>query len=249
MKFPFSFGSKKSKHAEEPRMLEPARPNIQSDVARLAMKARQDLERNQRQQEKLKLKGNLQATYEKLKKIDAEQKRKDAARQHVTDLLASAKANEVLETDERFRVLIIQALGKIRREGFEVLKLFAKNGTYDLEDMGDIFKLLEDYTVKRDRFPIIPVTPNPVVDKRIARVYYDLLLELNSGDPVARFDAQQCSADPDCIWNNVREIRERSQFKNGMCMRRNYIRPVGRLTPITIDDVWEVIDSRPFLRA
>jgi hypothetical protein len=260
----FKFFSRKSKNAAEPRVLEPVNrrsidsnsrePVIRSgnvwapdDVTRLALKAKADLEQRQRQDEKKKLRGNLQVTYEKLKKIDQEQKRKEGAKAHVEKLMQSAKSNEVLSTDERFRVLTIQALSKMRREGFEVLKMFSKNGKYDLENMADIFALLEDYVLRKDKFPLLPMTPNPVVDKRLARVYYELLLELNAGDPVARLDCERCGEDPDNFWNNAKEIKEKSQFKNGICMRKNYIRPVGSLLPIKMEDIWEVIDSRPFL--
>lgn len=219
------------------------------DVTRLALKAKADLEKQQREKEKNRLRGNLQVTYEKLKKIDQEQKRKEQAKKQVEALLHAAKYNRILDTDERFRVLIIQSLSKMRREGFEVLKMFSKNGTYNLEDMGDIFKLMEDYVLRKDKFPLLPMTPNPVVDRRLARVYYELLLELNAGDPVARLDSEACEDNTDCFWNNAKEIKDKSQFKSGICMRKNYIRPEGSMLPIKLDDVWEVIDSRSFLHA
>jgi hypothetical protein len=142
---------------------------------------------------------------------------------------------------------LIQAFARLRREGWEVLRLFARNGNYDLDDMTSIFNLFEDYVIRREKYPLLPLTPNPVADRRIAKVYYTMLVQANAHDPVASFDMTTCMQNPELQWNSNTEIREVADNKTGMCMRKVYHKPQGKLAPITVQDIWEVLDARPFM--
>ena len=228
------------------KLQEPGAPEA-NEVERLRRKAQMEFKLLEQKRKRQAASKDFQGAYDKLKRIDKEQKRKEEAKKYIGRLLELAKTNAVMSPLERAQVQVIQALGKVRREGWEVLRLFARNGDYDMDNLTGIFNLFEDYVLRRDRFPMLPTTPNPVVDRRISRVYYTLLVQFNEDDPVSRLDSVACGQDADLMWNTAPELKEVSKHKTGLCMRKLYHRPVGPLAPMTVTDIWDVLDARPFL--
>ncbi len=247
LKLPFVTRTTKSV-AREPKTLAPPVEHQESiNMMALARRAKADMEARERQAQKEKTRKDLQGVHDRLKLIDRESKRKEEANHIVTTLIDADNLGHHLNTNDGYRVAIIKALGRIRREGFEVLRLFSKNGKYDMSDMGSVFQLFEDYALRRDKYPMLPITPNPVVDKRISKAYHMMLAEVNYSDPVAKLGLQDCIQNPHTFWNNSLDLKLHTDHKEGMCMRKEYVRPQGSMEPVTLEDIWAVVDVRTFL--
>ena len=247
MKFKLPFVHSKSKGAApEPRTI--ATDNQPSpNIVALARKVKQDMDARERQIQKDKVRRDLQEVTEKLNRTEKEKKKKEEARALVSRLQEGDKMGHVLSVHDGYRAAIIKALTTVRREGFEMLRLFSQHGKYDFEDMGSLFQLFEDYCLRKDRYPMLPVTPNQVVDTRISRAYHSMLANLNRTESAAVLGVAECETDASRFWHNSRDFKAYSGFPNGMCMCRDYKKPTGRLDPITLEDIWVVTDTRAFL--
>ena len=247
LKIPFMKKTTKSVAREPKTIGAPVEHQESINMTALMRRAKTDMEARERQAQKEKVRKDLQEVHDKLKLIDRESKRREEARHMVTTLIEADKLGHHLNIEDGYRVAIIKALGRIRREGFEVLRMFSQNGAYNMTDMGSVFQLFEDYALRRDKYPMLPITPNPVVDKRISKAYHMMLADVNYSDSVAKLGLHDCVQNPHTFWNNSLELKLHTEHKEGMCMLKEYRRPQGSMDPVTLDDIWGVVDVRTFL--